>query len=216
MTVCIGLITYGRDDYTAATVRSFAEHNDIHDPRFRLVHVAEAGDTDAMCADVAAHGWETISRPKVQLGQMAAYRRVLEYAVNSGCEYTVINENDWVWSQPFPWWVLDEGNLDEGLGFETCRLFGVFKHKPPLHRLAGTKSLVTGKTVDWRPVVRGLEATTTHYVPLSITRTEVLAPWAAQFQGMKKMSRDRDLQSLRVTSNVVWSIGETHTLGMRE
>jgi len=160
---------------------------------------------------VQSYGWDLIGLPQLRLGQMAAYRRVCEVAENEGHEYVVINENDWIWCQPFPWWT-----LEEGLPFETIRLFGVLKHKPPLHRMAGTKSLVTHETVDWQPVARGLEAAQTHYVPLSITRTDVLAPWVKRFQGMKKMSRDRDLQSLRVTSNVVWSIGEYHTPGMME
>ena len=209
--VCIGLITFGRDEYTAQAVRSFARHNDVADPRFRLVHVAEAGDTDAMCDDVQAHGWDLVCRPRVQIGQMAAYRRVCEVAVSEGCEFTIINENDWIWAKPFPWWAVEAGQP-----FESIRLFGKLKHAPPLERMAGTRSLVTGKPIPWQPVAPDLEAGPAHYVPLSITRTDVLAPWVQRFVGMKKMSRDRDLQSLRIMDNVVWSIGEVHTDGMKE
>lgn len=210
--VCIGLLTCGRDELTAETVRSFARHNDVTDPRFRLVHAAEAGDSDEMIADVQRHGWDLVSLPKVRLGQMAAYRRVLEVAVHEGCEFAVIQENDWPWCAPFPWWAIEAGQP-----FETIRLFGELKHKPPSPRApAGTRSLATGRPLDWRPVAPGLEAAMAHYVPLSITRTDVLAPWVRRHQGMKKMSRERDLQSLRVTENVVWSIGEVTTPGMKE
>ena len=142
---------------------------------------------------------------------MAAYRRVCEVAVSEGCEFTIINENDWIWAKPFPWWALETAQP-----FESIRLFGKLKHAPPLERMAGTRSLVTGKPIPWQPVAPGLEAGMAHYVPLSITRTDVLAPWVQRFVGMKKMSRDRDLQSLRIMDNVVWSIGEVHTDGMKE
>ena len=211
--VCIGLITCGRDELTAQTVRSFTRHNDVADPRFRLVHAAEAGDSDEMIADVQAHGWDLISLPKIRLGQMAAYRRVLEVAEHEGCEFTVVNENDWIWDKPFPWDAMEKVTTP----FETCRLFDVYKHRPPSPRApAGTKSLATGKLLAWRPYLPGFEVAWAHYVPLSITRTDVLAPWVKRFQGMKKMSRERDLFSLRVTENVVWSIGEVTTAGMKE
>ena len=210
--VCIGLITCGRDELTAQTVRSFTRHNDVADPRFRLVHAAEAGDSDEMIADVQAHGWDLISLPKIRLGQMAAYRRVLDVAEHEGCEFTVVNENDWIWDKPFPWWAVENGQP-----FDTLRLFGELKHRPPSPRApAGIKSLVTGRPLDWQPATPGLESAMAHYVPLSITRTDVLAPWVKRHQGMKKMSRERDLFSLRVTENVVWSIGEVTTARMKE
>ena len=210
--VCIGLITCGRDELTAQAVRSFARHNDVADPRFRLVHAAEAGDTPEMIADTQAHGWDLISLPKIRLGQMSAYRRVCEVAESEGCEFTVVNENDWVWEKPFPWWAIEAGQP-----FESIRLFGALKHRPPSPRApAGTKSLVTGEPLDWQPVAPGIEAAMAHYVPLSITRTDVLAPWVKRHRGMKKMSREKDLHSLRLTENVVWSIGEVTTPGMKE
>jgi hypothetical protein len=136
---------------------------------------------------------------------------VCEAAVNRGCDFTVINENDWIWAKPFPWWV-----LERGYRFETIRLFGKMKHNHPLPRKAGTKSLATGQLLDWHPVDPGVEIAWAHYVPLSITRTDVLAPWAGKFVGMKKMCRSKDLLSLRLLENVVWSIGEEHTADFKE
>jgi hypothetical protein len=208
MRVCIGLLTCGRDDLTAQTVRSFVEHNDPADPRLLLVHAAEAGDSDAMLADVRAHGFETISRPKLRLGQMAAMRRVLEAAEHADCEFTIIQENDWIWAKPLPWWALSRT-------FETLRLFGTMKHRSGPRAPAGTHSLTTGRPLDWQPVAPGLEETMAHYVPLSATRTQTLAPWAKRHPGMKAMCRSGDLMSLRVTENVVWSIGEETTPGFK-
>lgn len=214
MRVCIGLITCGRDAYTAQAVSTFAQHNDIEDPRFELVHMAESIDTYEMIADVRAHGFELIGHPKVRIGHQAAVRRICEVAVNRGCDYVVINENDWIWAKPFPWWVLELVQAKRYY-FDTCRLFGTMKHNHPLPRNAGTKSLVTGKPLQWTPLPHapGVEQALAHYVPLSITRTDVLAPWAAKFPGMKKMCRSKDLLSLRLLDNVVWSIGEETTAG---
>ena len=205
MKVCIGLLTARRDHYTAQAVRSFVEHNDPKDPRFELVHMAESIDGDEMIADVAAHGFELIGKPKVRIGHHAACRHILEVATERGCGHIVINENDWIWVKPFPWWV-----LESGLEFETCRLFGAMKHRDP-PRGTGMNSMVTGRPLDWRLVTPGVERAMAHYVPSSITRTDVLAPWARLHPTYKSMARSRDLDSVRLLDNVTWSIGEEHT-----
>jgi hypothetical protein len=206
VSVCIGLLTCGRDELTRRTVDSFLRHNDPDD--FVPLHV---DDSTPSFEWSDSFPFVTIEAFPERRGQMAGVRALVEEAARRGCEWFVLQENDWPWLEPFPW-----AELHLMHGFDTLRLYGAHKmlHDGPRSR-AGLNCLASGRPIVWEPVEGndGLEWAYAHWVPLSVTRVDVLLPMVRGCASVKDMCRSQALATLRVKRNIVHHASEETTPG---
>lgn len=201
--VAIGLLTCEREDYTRRTVESFLRHNDRR--RFMLFHADDGSRSFENCQIAAEAGFETVYAKRARAGQMAGLRALVETAATEGADWFLFLESDWEWEHPFPRYALY-------LGAECVRLYGELKAKDGPRAQTGKNLMGTKQAIEWLPLADGLEHGIAHWAgPPSATRMDVMREFVDGAESAKAMSLRRPLDTVRVTENIVWHIGERQT-----
>lgn len=221
MRIALCLITCERYDYTALTLKTLAEHNDLK--RFVLIHADDASTDERIGPLVRGYGFQTY-RSTERFGVMATQRLAVMAARDAGCEWTLIQQNDFEWVRPFPWQLFNCVVNDKQV--YCMRLYGHRKGRQGrlANAVAGPRHKgKDGAVVDWQPY-RGTcfsvpdepaEIGDVHWCsPPAVTRTDVL--WwlldgALKDADCRLKSGELDLMTVRPVENVVWHIGEERT-----
>lgn len=123
--VAVCLLTCDRRDYTATTLASFAQHNDLS--RFAaLLHADDASDDMAVASMPGRYGFRCISRPSTRCGWLPM-RRLLFAEAAKQAEWVLFLENDIEWARAFPWPLFEF--IASKRQFYCLRLQGAFKDR---------------------------------------------------------------------------------------
>lgn len=200
MTVAVGLLTCGREHLTRRTVETFLAHNDPS--RFILLHADDASPT-LENQRIAQAGFDTVYTCATRQGQMAALWALVRAAERRGAEWYLHLENDQEWVAEFPWHALTYGP-------ECVRLFGERKARSGPRAMAGKFLMGTKDPIIWHPLGDGLERGEAHWpAQTCATRMHVMTGLCDGASSVKQMMLAGSLDTVRVTENVTWHIGDS-------
>jgi hypothetical protein len=210
------LVTCGRHDLTWRTVKSFAQHNDLADPRLVLLQADEPSMGPESGEIGRQHGFSLVRAPVERGGQMEALAALVLAAVKHEATHVLWMENDWESLAPLPWPVID--------GPQTTRLFGVRKRLDNHPRaMAGQHVLGTKQRVRWTKcesaAAEGWETGDASWAAGgSIIRTSLLASQLHARRLKQIMLNLGPLWTRRPAglANVMVSIGDETTQGFQD
>lgn len=207
MTIAVLLLTCGREDLTRITVSTFNAFNPSAD--FIRLHADDASPTLENQVIAQEGGFDTVHTASRRLGQMAGLWALVNAAERRGAEWVLWLENDIETVAPFPFHALS-------YGAECVRLYGDRKARSGPRAATGKHLMGTKDIIAWRPIGEGLERGEAHWAGQpSATRMHVIAGLARGASSVKGMSLLGPLDTVRVTENVVWHIGDEQTPGFK-
>lgn len=206
MRLAIGLLTCGREDYTARTLESFMRMNPSSSSLV-LLHADDGSGSPANLQGAWLAGFETVSQGE-RIGQLRQLRHLMMAARDAACSHFMLLENDW----------LSVRSLEElptvPDSVDCVRLYGAWKDEGQ-KRAAGRHLIGTDDAIGWVPHGDGWEVAKAHWGgPPSIVKLERLwglAMSAVSFKGISMGSRH--FVTMRPTVNFVFHIGDETTPG---
>jgi GT2 family glycosyltransferase len=143
--IAVALLTCDRAEYTARTLKTFAEHNDLS--RFVLLH-ADDGSEDTRNNDLAqSYGFTTVVDHPKRRGWLVTRTRLLRRAAKRA-PWIFNLENDIETVREFPWRLFEYAAKDYSIS--CVRLYGRWKDRARLDACL-TRHKATGEPVEWRP-----------------------------------------------------------------
>lgn len=209
MKVAVLLTTRCREDMTAETLRTFAEHHKLS--RFLLLHGDDASPTRENKRLAAQYGFETVYDPERQLGHMASFRALMHVAMSERSEWVLNLENDWQWVRPTPSWAHEAMEGGDWPDVDCIRLYGAAKARSGPRAPTGANLMGADRPIAWRACWDGVEyAPECHFAgPPSYIRTDVLWPWVRELPTFKEVGKVLHMPTLRPVENCVWHLGDT-------
>jgi len=223
--VGVAFLTCDRLEYSRRTLESFTAHNPDARERLILVHADDASEKPAHVAELAAaHGFKTLVQHTVRRGVRGLRAAAVAKLAELGAEWILVLENDWEWTRPIPWDVLECVMTRHDI--YTLRLYGQYKGRGRtwpcwnFHR-GRDRSPVVWKPLEGAP--ERVEVGSIHWgAPPSITRTRELLelcirPSGGGYDGtgdlheMHASAKLRGRLVARVVENVVFHIGDEPT-----
>jgi len=207
--IAVALLTADRYAYTAATLGSFAAHNDLS--RFQLLHADDAS-TDARVPALAAdHGFRTVAQSTRRRGWLAMRLALFEAAAKQA-DWILFLENDIEWLRPFPWPLFDY--VSRHANIYCLRLYGEFKDRHGEDRcLAFHKQGSRVQPVKWKPLKSAPEPCEVGLIHWgaqpSVTRVQPLLD-------LHRHGMESGELTARVTQNVTAHIGLERTVPRQE
>lgn len=170
--IAVCLLTCDRVDYTARTLETFAQHNDLD--RFLLLH-ADDGSQDTRNEDLAqSYGFTTVVSHGTRRGWLVTRLRLIRRAAKRA-PWILNLENDIETVRPFPWPLFEYAAKDHGIS--CLRLYGQWKDRDRQDACL-TRHKATGQPVQWRPYRGAPEASQIGFIHWSaqpsVTRADDL------------------------------------------
>jgi hypothetical protein len=206
--VAICLLTCGREHYTARTLHTLAQHNDLS--KFLLLHGNDVVGVEENSALASRYGFETVLAPKIRQGCSQMVSQLFIKASIKGAEWVLHLENDWESDSAIPVDVIPQ--MDES--HYCARLYGVFKGRGalPCHTTHFGRAK---QPVAWEPWIGGWEVGSVHWgFPPAITRMREARFLTCNIQREQDaMHRSGVIGGLTVrpVTNVMSHIGEERT-----
>lgn len=211
MRVAVCLLTCDRHDYTKVTLESFSRHNELG--RFTLLHGDDASSDERISPLARSFGFRTMVRNIIRRGVVATTRDLIAMARARGADWVLLLQNDFETVKPFPWELFHRVAADPGVW--CLRLYGEHKNRDG-SRPAGTRHKGRGGApIDWQSYGDGAQVAVAHFSALpSVCKSKLafdLLTLATTMRGAMVASGGIDLNTVRVTENVVWHIGDERT-----
>lgn len=203
--IAVCLLTADRFEYTALTLQSFAEQNDLG--RFALFHADDASTDSRVPTLARSYGFTTVAESVKRQGWLQMRLKLFTAAAKRGADWILFLENDIEWARAFPWTLFDF-LCAEAPSIYCLRLQGEFKDRYGEQPCMTYHKDDRRRPVKWKPIKRAPEPTQVGWIHWSaqpcVTRTQPLLD--RHQYGF--VTRD---MTARVVHNVTYHIGTVRT-----
>jgi hypothetical protein len=209
--IALCLQTCDRPDYTARTLASFAQHNDLS--QFRLIHGDDGSKTGENLALAKSYGFKTAVKTRTRIGCLPLRTELIAYAAGRA-DWILFLENDIESVRPFPWALFEFASRHHWI--YCLRLFGAFKGPQATDPCKTVNQWKPEKPVVWKAFTGAPEPAEYALIHWSaqptVTRAKQL--YDLHRHGVKELR----LKTARVVENVMVHFGAVRTseLGARE
>lgn len=204
----VALLTCDRFDYTARTLSTFAQHNDLS--QFGLFHADDASSDRRIRPLVRSFGFRTVVQKKVRQGWRVTRPDLIEACART-CQWILLLENDIESARPFPWALMHYVQANPTV--YCLRLYGRFKDRARLDPCLTTHKRRGHLPVRWRPFRGAPESSQIGEIHWSaqpcVTRRKELLD-------LHRENIEPDAWTVRVKKNVMHHIGVERTIAPPE